>query len=75
MKLELAEIKRQFQLDHKTIRKFLKLWHEKTHARHTTSTIRNKQEKLEGKGEASFDTPFMILQNHAENMKKILGGL
>ena len=36
---------------------------------HTTSTVRNKHEKLEGKEEASFDTPFMI-QNHAENRKK-----
>ena len=37
-------------------------------------TVRNKQEKLEGKGEASFDTPFMI-QNYAENIKKIMGAL
>ena len=29
---------------------------------------------MEGKGEASFDTPFMI-QNHAENVKKIMGAL
>ena len=34
----------------------------------------NKKEKLESKGEAIFDTPF-IIQNHAENMKKILGAL
>ena len=32
--------------------------------------IRNKHEKLEGNGEASFDNPFMI-QSHAESMKKI----
>ena len=30
--------------------------------------------KLEGKGEARFDTPFMI-QSHAESMKKIVGAL
>jgi hypothetical protein len=30
--------------------------------------------KLEGKGEASFDTPFMI-QSHAESMKEIVGAL
>ena len=42
--------------------------------RHTTYTIRNKDEKMEGKGEASFDTPFMI-QSHAESMKKIVGAL
>ena len=29
-------------------------------------------EKLEGKGEASFDIPLMI-QSHAESMKKIVG--
>jgi hypothetical protein len=40
--------------------------------RHTT--VRNKHEKLEGKGEASFDTPFMI-QSHTESMKKIVGVL
>ena len=28
---------------------------------------RNKHEKLEGKGEARFDIPFMI-QSHAESM-------
>ena len=38
---------------------------------HTTQTIRNKYEKLEGKGEASFDTPFMT-QSHAESVKKIV---
>jgi hypothetical protein len=27
-----------------------------------------------GKGEASFDTPF-IIQSHAESMKKIVGAL
>ncbi len=30
-----------------------------------TKIFRSKHEKLEGKGEASFDTPFMI-QNHTE---------
>ena len=39
---------------------------------HTTLTVRNKHEKLEGKGEASFDTPFMI-QSHVESIKKIVG--
>jgi hypothetical protein len=33
-----------------------------------------KIEKLDGKGEASFDNPF-IIQSHAESMKKIVGGL
>ena len=41
-------------------------------AAHTTLTVRNKQEKLEGKSEAIFDTQFMI-QSHTESMKKILG--
>ena len=40
----------------------------------TTWTVRNKHEKLECKGEASFDTPFMI-QSHAESIKKIVGAL
>ena len=31
-------------------------------------TTRNKHEKLEGKGEASFDNPFMM-QSHAERRK------
>ena len=34
----------------------------------------NKDEKLEGKGEASFDTPFLI-QSHAESMKIIVEAL
>ena len=38
---------------------------------HTTQTARNKHAKWEGKGEASFDTPFRI-QSHAESMKKIV---
>ena len=42
--------------------------------RHTTKTIRNKHQKLEGKGEDRFDTKFMI-QIHAESMKKIVGAL
>ena len=29
---------------------------------------------MEGKGEASFDIPFLI-QSHAESMKKIMGAL
>ena len=37
-------------------------------------TTRNKHEKLEGKGEASFDNPFMM-QSHAESMKKIVEAL
>ena len=37
---------------------------------HTTFTIRNKQENLEGKDEANFDTLF-ILQSHAESIKKL----
>ena len=41
---------------------------------HTTQTVRNKHEKLESKGEPSFDSPFMI-QSHAESMKKIVGAL
>ena len=44
------------------------------HCGHTTQTNRSKVEKLEGKGGASFDIPFMI-QSHAESMKKILGAL
>ena len=40
----------------------------------TTYTVRNKHEKLEGKDEASFDTPFMI-QGHAESMKIIVRAL
>ena len=32
------------------------------------------KEKLEGKGEASFDTLFVI-QSHAESMEKIVGAL
>ena len=36
--------------------------------------MKNKKEKLEGKGEAIFDAPF-IIQSHVENMKKILGAL
>ena len=34
-----------------------------------TYTVRNKQEKLEDKDEAIFDTPFSI-QSHAKNEKK-----
>jgi hypothetical protein len=34
----------------------------------------SKRLKLKGKGEASFDTPFMI-QSHAESMKEIVGAL
>ena len=41
---------------------------------HTTDTVRNKHEKLEGKGESYFDTHFMI-QSHVESMKKILEAL
>ena len=41
----------------------------KTYRNHTTYTVRNKHEKLEGKGEASFDTPFKI-QSHAESIYK-----
>ena len=41
---------------------------------HTTYTVIKKHEKLEGKGEASFDTTSMI-QSHAESMKKIVGAL
>ena len=41
---------------------------------HTTKTIRNKHEKLDGKGEGIFVTPFMI-QSHAESLKKIVGAL
>ena len=37
-------------------------------------TVRNKHEKLEGNGEAGFDTPFMI-QSHTESMKEIEGAL
>ena len=40
----------------------------------TPPQVRNKHEKLEGKGEASFDTPFMI-QSYAESRKKIVGAL
>ena len=36
-----------------------------------TQTAINKHERLERKGEASFDTPFMI-QSHAESMKTIV---
>ena len=43
-------------------------------ASHTTYTVRNKHEKLEGKGEVSFDTPFMK-KSHAESRKKIVGAL
>ena len=39
-----------------------------------TQTVRNKHGKLEGKGEASFDTTFMI-KSHAKSMKKIVGAL
>jgi hypothetical protein len=38
-------------------------------ALHTTYIVRNKHEKLEGKGEASFDTPFMI-QSHLKVWRK-----
>ena len=38
----------------------------------TPPRLRNKHEKFEGKGEASFDIPF-IIQSHAESMKKIVG--
>ena len=41
---------------------------------HTTQTVRNKHEKLEGKDEASFDTPYMM-KSHAESMKEIAGAL
>ena len=44
------------------------------HRRKSLRTVRNKHEKLERKGEASFDTPFMI-QSHAESMKTIVGDL
>ena len=37
-------------------------------AHHTTYTVKNKQEKLEGKGEDIFDTPF-IIKSHAESIK------
>ena len=33
-----------------------------------------KHKKLEGRGEASFDIPFMI-QSHAESLKKIVAAL
>ena len=41
---------------------------------HTIETVRSKQEKLQAKGEALFDTPFMI-QSNAESMKKIAFGI
>ena len=42
---------------------------------HTTQNVRNKQEKLEGKDEDSFDTPLMAVLSHAESLKKSVGGL
>ena len=53
---------------------FTKIQYIQNHLLHTTYTVRNKWEKLEHKGEAIFDIPFMI-QSHAESMKKILGAL
>ena len=41
---------------------------------HTTLTIRNKYEKLEDKGEAIFETPFLI-QSWAESIEKIVGAV
>ena len=41
---------------------------------HTTQTVRIKHDKLEGKSEGIFVTPF-IIQSHAESLKKILGAL
>ena len=38
---------------------------------HSTYTVRNKFEILKRKGEANFDTPF-IIQSHAESIKKIV---
>ena len=38
---------------------------------HRNYTMRNKWEKMEHKGVAIFDIPFMI-QSHAEIVKKIL---
>ena len=39
---------------------------------HTNYIVRKKHKKLEGKGEVSLDTPFLI-QSNAESMKKIMG--
>ena len=50
------------------------LVHCKLCASYTTQTVRNKHEKLEGKGEASFHTPFMK-QSDTESTKKIAGAL
>jgi hypothetical protein len=38
---------------------------------HTNQTIRNQHKKLEGTGEASFDTQIMTL-SHADSKKKIM---
>ena len=43
----------------------------KTYPGHTTYIVRNKWEKLEQKGKAIFDMPFMT-RSHVESMKKIL---
>ena len=42
---------------------------------HTTYTVRNKHEKLEGKDEASFDTPFMIPSPNASITPLVMGFL
>ena len=42
------------------------------YSRRAIQTIRNKHEKLEGKGEARFETPYMI-ESHSESMKRIVG--
>ena len=41
---------------------------------HTTLAVRNKYEKLEGKAEIIFNTPFVI-QSQAERMTKIVGAV
>ena len=41
---------------------------------HSTKTVRNKQENLEGKAEVIFDTLF-IAQSQAESMCKIMGAV
>ena len=38
------------------------------YVKHTTKTIKNKHEKLERKGEASFDTPFMIRTKYSKSL-------
>ena len=66
--LFLSYVSKDQFLNQKAVSKFCHL------TNHTTQTVRNRCEKLEHKGKAIFDIPF-IIRSHAKSMKKILGAL